>query len=304
MVIPDFQTLTLPLLRSISDGQEHHGDECIQKLASEFTLSPEEQGQLLPSGSRTTFENRVAWATTYLYKAGLVERTGRKRIRITDRGQRAIQESPLRIDMTYLSQFPEYQAFRQRTDPSPDPSPIDDIAGQSDVTPDEQLASSYRILRQTLSQDLLDRIKQSSPRFFETLVVDLLVSMGYGGTRQDAGQAVGGSGDDGIDGIIKEDKLGLDFVYIQAKRWEGPVGRPVVQAFAGSLEGHRVRKGVFITTSTFTKDALEYVTRIEKRIVLVDGDQLADLMIDYGIGVTDVAVYHVKRVDLDYFGED
>ncbi len=172
------------------------------------------------------------------------------------------------------------------------------------LTPSELLESSYQGLRQALADELLERIEKASPRFFERLVVDLLVAMGYGGSRADAGQAVGRSGDDGIDGIIKEDRLGLDFVYVQAKRWDQAVSRPLVQAFAGSLEGQRARKGVFITTSRFTREAEEYVTRIEKRIVLVDGERLAQLMIDHGVGVADVASYHVKRVDLDYFDEE
>jgi len=166
------------------------------------------------------------------------------------------------------------------------------------------LEASYQQLRQALAQDLLERIKRASPVFFERLVIDLLVAMGYGGSRRDAASAVGGSGDDGIDGIIKEDRLGLDFVYVQAKRWENPVSRPIVQAFAGSLEGQRARKGVLITTSSFTREAQDYVKRIEKRIVLIDGEQLASLMIDHGVGVTDVATYHVKRVDVDYFGDE
>jgi restriction system protein len=172
------------------------------------------------------------------------------------------------------------------------------------LSPDERLEASYQQLREALAQDLLERIKQASPTFFERLVIDLLVAMGYGGSRRDAGEAVGRSGDGGIDGIIKEDRLGLDFVYVQAKRWEGSVSRPTVQAFAGSLEGQRARKGVLITTSTFTREARDYVTRIEKRIVLIDGDQLTQLMIDHGVGVADVTSYHVKRVDTDYFGDE
>ncbi len=303
MAIPDFQSTMLPLLRFLDDGRDHLIDsDHVELLARQFGLTNEEQEALLPSGKQAVFANRIAWATSYLTKAGLVERTGRKRIRITERGEQTLASGVPRIDIRYLARFPEFEEFRKRPE-----SPTDmakPIAETSTKTPDELLEESYQALRRSLAQDLLDRLKQSAHRFFETVVVDLLVAMGYGGSRKDAGQAVGGSGDDGIDGIIKEDKLGLDFVYIQAKRWDHPVSRPTVQAFAGSLEGHRARKGVFITTSQFTKDAAEYVTRIEKRIVLIDGKQLAELMIDHGIGVAEVATYHVKRVDLDYFGAE
>lgn len=188
--------------------------------------------------------------------------------------------------------------------PASEFTPPLDSNSEAELPPDEQLLRSYRQLRRSLAEDLLDRVKAAPPEFFEQLVVDLLVAMGYGGSHEDAGQAIGGSGDGGIDGIIKEDRLGLDFVYIQAKRWENVVGRPQIQGFAGSLDGQRARKGVFITTSSFTSQARDYVSLIEKRIVLVDGEELAELMLDYGIGVTEIASYKVHRVDLDYFGEE
>lgn len=326
MPIPDFQSAMRPLLCAVADGREHRATDYVETLAREFGLSPEERRQRIPSGRQALFHNRVAWAATHLAKAGLLARPGRGIVSITDRGREALRTNPTRVDMAYLSRFPEYEAFRRRppangtaeppppassghqAEPSISPSTAMPLPPASeatvDQTPTELLASSCLLLRQTLADELLERIRAAPPQFFETLVVDLLVAMGYGGSRADAGQAVGGSGDDGIDGIIKEDRLGLDVVYVQAKRWEQAVGRPLVQAFAGSLEGQRARKGVFITTSTFTRDAREYVTRIEKRIVLVDGDQLAGLMIDHGVGVADVATYHVKRVDADYFGEE
>jgi restriction system protein len=205
------------------------------------------------------------------------------------------------IDRKFLEQFPEFVQFQSRSSHSEEQTAIQE---EPTHTPEEILEASYQNLRNDLSQELIDRVMQCSPRFFEKLVVDLLVAMGYGGSRKDAGQAIGQTGDGGVDGIIKEDRLGLDIVFIQAKRWESTVGRPVVQAFAGSLEGFRARKGVLLTTSTFTKDARDYVERIEKKIVLIDGEQLAQLMIDYGIGVTEVATYSVKKADLDYFGGD
>jgi len=298
MPIPDYQTLMLPLLRIAGDEREHVLGDIIEFLADEFKVSQEERRTLLPSGGQEILDNRVAWARTYLKKAGLLESPGRGRIHITARGLQVLQGKPGRIDVRFLSRFPEFVEFKsgsaRRTEPE------QDVQGEPE-TPEEKLESSYQNLRRALAQELLERVRDCSPRFFERLVVDLLVAMGYGGTRKDAGQAVGQSGDDGIDGIIKEDKLGFDVVYVQAKRWNTAVGRPIVQAFAGSLEGQRARKGVLMTTSRFTQDAEDYVGRIEKRIVLIDGEQLAQLMIDHGIGVTEIAMYSVKKVDSDYF---
>lgn len=328
MTIPDFQSVMLPLLRWLEDGSEHTASASVDALARHFGLSAEERTTLLPSGRQSVLDNRVGWARTYLVKAGLLERTGpRGAVRITERGQGVLRANVSRIDIPYLSQFPEFEEFRRRpvsrTPAMPDPAlangnreldaadgngPMNDLPPDrslvAEQTPAELLEASYQRLRQALADELLDRINTASPRFFEHLVVDLLVAMGYGGSRADAGQAVGRSGDDGVDGIIKEDRLGLDFVYVQAKRWDQSISRPAVQAFAGSLEGQRARKGVFITTSKFTREAHEYVTRIEKRIVLIDGVQLAQFMIDYGVGVAEVATYRVKRVDADYFGEE
>lgn len=296
MAIPDYQTLMLPLLKYASDGKEHVLSEATQSIADEFRLSDDERRQLLPSGRDATFNNRLRWSLTYLAKARLLERPGRGRFQITDRGRATLEENPQSLNLKFLMQFPEFQGVNEAA--TIDREPVSQVE-----TPEELLESSYQNLRSSLAQELLQQVKASPPRFFEELVVDLLVAMGYGGSRRDAGQAVGQSGDGGIDGIIKEDRLGLDVVYIQAKRWEAAVGRPVVQAFAGSLEGHRSRKGVLITTSQFTHDAKEYVDRIEKRIILVDGEQMAQLMIDFNIGVAPIATYEVKKLDLDYFPE-
>ena len=327
MAVPDFQTLMYPILRLLGDGEEHRSQADLDVLARELGLSDADREEWLPSRRQRLFENRVAWAKTYLVKAGLVERTGRGVVRITDSGRAVLRTDARRIDIPYLLRFPEFEAFRTSSAATPEGGigagsvnggPVSEgarsgravpgrVANQSPIveqTPGELLEGSYQRLRQALADELLARIGKASPAFFEQLVVDLLVAMGYGGSRADAGQAVGRSGDGGIDGIIKEDRLGLDFVYVQAKRWDQTIGRPAVQAFAGSLEGQRARKGVFITTSTFSRDAEDYVTRIEKRIVLLGGEQLAQLMIDYGIGVADVATFHVKRVDADYFGDE
>ena len=298
MTVPDYQTLMLPLLQIAADEQEHVVGEVVQELAEHFRLTPDDRKQLLPSGRQATFDNRTGWATTYLAKAGLLERTGRGRFHITKRGLDVLTSLPNAINIGFLKQVPEFVEF-QSASRKAESQPAAELE-----TPEELLEVSYQNLRLSLAQELLERVKKCSPQFFEHLVVDLLVAMGYGGSRKDAGQAVGQSGDGGVDGIIKEDKLGLDIVYIQAKRWEAAVGRPTVQGFAGSLEGQRARKGVLITTSQFTADAKDYVNRIEKKIILIDGEQLAQLMIDYDIGVAGLATYHVKKIDLDYFGEE
>lgn len=303
MAIPDYQKLMLPLLRFTGDGQDHTLAEANEKLAQQFGLTEEEQAELLPSGFQSRFNNRVGWARTYLKKAGLLEQPERRKFRITSRGLDVLKQSPTEINVKFLEQFPEFIEFKNTSKQNDGYDEITEDAVQTQ-TPAEVLESSYQSLRRELAQELIERIKSLPPVFFENLVVDLLVAMGYGGSRKDAGQAVGQSGDGGIDGIIKEDKLGLDVVYIQAKRWEGTVGRPVAQAFAGSLEGFRARKGVLITTSQFSQEAKDYVSMIEKKIVLINGNQLAQLMIDYGIGVTEVASYTVKKVDLDYFGDE
>ncbi len=303
MSIPDFQTLMLPFLKAINDEQEHSLHEIVEKLAMEFNLSSSERSELLPSGRQRKFENRVGWAKTYLSKACLIEMTGRARFRITQRGKEIISKNLPSINMKYLQQFPEYLEFRSRPEKETigNEGPVTDADNRQ--TPEELLEESYQRIRAGLAQELIERLKACSPAFFERLVVELLVAMGYGGSLKDAGMAVGQSGDGGIDGIIKEDKLGLDVVYIQAKRWEGTVGRPVVQAFAGSLEGQRATKGVMITTSRFSSDAYDFVGRIGKKIVLIDGERLAQLMIDHNVGVSEVEHYVIKRIDLDYFEE-
>jgi restriction system protein len=304
MAIPDFQSLMLPLLRLANDGKEHSISEWRDSLALQLKLTEKERKELLPSGRQSLFTNRVAWAVAHMKKAVLLQNLARGRYSISARGQQVLAANPDFINLKFLRQYPEYRQPASDSKQGDDPEPGRNDPRAPEQTPEETLESSYQSLRSALAQDLLSHVKQESPRFFEELVIDLLVAMGYGGSRRDAGEAVGQSGDGGIDGIIKEDKLGLDAIYIQAKRWDNIVGRPIVQAFAGSLEGQRARKGVLITTSQFSKDALDYVGKIEKKIVLIDGEQLAQLMIDHGIGVTEVATYVIKRVDQDYFSEE
>jgi restriction system protein len=304
MPIPDYQSIMLPLLLTVADGKEYLVSDLVRSIGVGFNLSDDEFKELLPSGREPRFRNRVGWTLTYFKKALLLKATGRAKVVITDRGKELLNENPPRIKTRDLYRYPEFVEFQKRSK-----SPVNREDGhieevyEEQQTPEEALESSYSSLRRNLESELLDRIKSCSPRFFELLVVDLLVAMGYGGSRKDAGQAIGQSGDGGIDGIIKEDRLGLDAVYIQAKRWESNIGRPVVQTFAGSLEGQRARKGVLITTSKFSDDAKRYVTNIEKKIVLIDGELLAQYMVDFNIGVAEVANYTVKKIDVDYFEE-
>lgn len=303
MAIPDYQALMPPLLELASDGQEHSIADAIVTLASGFTLTDEERRALLPSGSERRFDNRVRWARTYLTKAGLLETPSRGRFRITRLGTEVLERKPSLINNAFLEEFEGFRQFRGRSS-NVGPEEPEVEAPEPSQTPEELMESTYMGLRRALADDLLERVISGTVEFFERLVVDLLVTMGYGGSRKDAGQAIGRTGDDGIDGVIKEDRLGLDVVYIQAKKWrDTTVGRPEVQAFVGSLEGNRARKGVFITTSRFSGTAIDYVNRIEKKIILIDGEQLAQLLIDYGLGVGEVTSYSIKKVDTDYFEE-
>jgi restriction system protein len=307
MAIPDYQTLMLPLLRSISDGRESRSREVVAQLASEFSLTVEERSQLLPSGSARLFDNRVGWASFYLKQARLIEKPKRGVLRITRRGLELLAENPPRIDLAILERYPEFVELRGRRASQRQPAETNETAAAAELpreTPNDALANAYTQLRVQLEIELLQQISQASPAFFEQLVVDVLVAMGYGGTRQDAGSAIGQSGDHGIDGIINEDQLGLDVIYLQAKRWESTVGRPEIQKFAGALHEHRARKGVFITTSKFSSEAKDYVSRIDTRIILIDGERLAQLMVDHGVGVTTVGTFHVERIDSDYFSEE
>lgn len=301
MAIPDYQSLMLPTLRLYADHQEHSFREVVESLATELHLTEQERKEMLPSGQQQVFDNRVGWARTYLKKAGLIEATRRAYNRITERGLEILKQNPKRIDVKYLDQFEEFKSFRALRHTRRDDEPEQEAYNQ---TPEESLESAYQQIRADLAADLLVRIKSCSPAFFERLVVELIVKMGYGGTRQDAGRAIGKSGDGGIDGIIKEDKFGLDTIYIQAKRWENTVGRPEIQKFVGALTGQRAKKGLFISTSNFSSDAMDYVSRIDARIVLIDGETLAQLMIDHGVGVSTVNTFELKKVDSDYFTEE
>lgn len=300
MAIPDYQTLMLPLLKLLGDGRDHRMPELVPEISKQFGLTDSEQKELTPSGKQTIIRNRLGWARTYMKKAGLIEHPKRGVFRITARGQQVLGESPERIDVQHLEKFPEFIEFRNTHREKEQAS----VQPDDQKTPEEALDEAYEQMRSSLEAEILAAVASSTPEFFERLVVDVLVHMGYGGNRKDAGQAVGKSGDGGIDGIIKEDKLGLDTIFVQAKKWDGPVHRPEIQKFAGALQGVRARKGVFITTSLFSDGASEYVQNIDSKIVLVDGKMLAGLMIDHNVGVSAVATYEVKRLDSDYFEDD
>jgi len=293
----------LPILQVLKDGKEHSIHEIFEVLAKEYSLTQQDLDELLPSGKQTVFTNRIQWASTFLAKASLIKRTRRSYSQITERGKETLKKNLSKIDNDYLLQFEEFVEFRTRrpknTAPLPNPTPESEIINVK--TPEETLEDAYQEIRDDLYEDLLTHIKNCPPSFFERLVVDLLVNMGYGGSRKEAGRAVGQTGDGGIDGIIDEDRLGLDNIYIQAKRWDGVVGRPEIQKFVGALMGKKAKKGVFITTSYFSNDAIGFVSQIDYKIILIDGKRLAELMVDYDIGVTQVMTYKLKRIDSDYF---
>lgn len=297
-----------PLLVSVADGEQYSNVAIRDRLASKFELTDDDLAEELPSGRTKTFNNRVGWATTYLYRTGLLDRPRRSIYRITPRGLSVLEANPERVDLKVLAAFDEFHEFRQaKSDPR---SPSEAIERVTDATtsttgqtPEEEIEGAYRSLRAVLAADLLDRIHEQTPLFFEQLVLDVLRGMGYGGAHDGAVERLGQSGDEGVDGIIREDELGLDLIYVQAKRWRNPVGRPEIQKFFGALHGKRATKGVFITTSTFSREAVIYAESVTPRVILVDGTQLTRLMIEYDVGVSVTRTYKLKRVDLDYFSD-
>lgn len=301
MAIPGYQALMLPLLKVSGDKEEWSLRQSIDILAKEFGLTEKEKKEPLPSGQQPVFDNRVGWARTYLKKAGLVESTRRGYLKITERGLEVLKLGPPEINDKLLQRYPEFVEFK-----TPKSKVTETTAEETTTpkTPKELIEEGYQEIRQNLAQELLSRVKKSSPYFFERLVVELLVKMGYGGSIKDAGNAIGKSGDEGIDGIIKEDRLGLDIIYVQAKRWANPVGRDEIQKFVGALEGKRAQKGVFLTTSAFTTHAIRYTEQINTKVILIGGEQIAQYMIDFDVGVSKETQYEIKRVDTDYFEDE
>ncbi len=307
MSVPDYQSLMLPLLESAKDAGEVKTSECVDKIAKMLRLSEEDVGELLPSGKQTLLSNRVFWAKTYMAKAKLIESTKRGYFKITDRGYTTLNKNPQGINNRILSQFPEFVQWTEKSSSNSNQNVKADGASleESPITPEEQIEKVHLSIVKQLENDILEYVAAVTPSQFERIIVDLLISMGYGGGRSEMGRALGRSNDGGVDGVIKEDELGLDVVYIQAKRYDpsNSIGRPALQGFAGSLEGFNATKGVFVTTSSFAASAYEYVQKIHKRIILIDGKELAKLMIRHNVGVRPKEVYEVKKIDEDYFDE-
>ena len=303
-MIPDFQSIMLPLLEITGDKKEHTIQEVRDSLAKYFRLTEEERAELLSKSKQKRFNNKVGWARTYLKKAGLLKYCGVGSFIITEQGLKVLQEKPSKINVKYLKRFPELLEFIKPSKKIVHPKDKDIELILEKKTPEDLLEIGYEKYQEKLLSDLLEKITQCSPEFFEKLVVELLVGMGYGGSFEDAGKAIGKSGDEGIDGIIKEDRLGLDVIYIQAKRWTNPVGRPDIQKFAGALLGKKAKRGIFITNSTFSEKAIEYARNVENKIILIDGEQLTKYMVENGIGVSETASYSINKIDLDYFTDE
>jgi restriction system protein len=298
MPVPDFQSMMLPALESLADGKPHSMKEIRDSVAQKMGVTDKDRDEKLQSGT-SRFDNRIAWIRAHFVFAKLVESPMRGEIQITERGKEVLQSNLKKIDLRFLQKFPEYAEARDR---KRNGSAISSGEATADTdTPEESLEKSFAELRTALAVELLDKIKSRSPKFFEDLVIEFLLKLGYGGSRADAGEALGRSGDGGIDGVIKEDKLGLDLIYVQAKRWENPVGPAIVREFLGALDQHGAKKGVLITTSRFTKDASIPLSRSDKRISLIDGLTLAEMMIDHDLGVNTIKTFHLKKVDADYF---
>ncbi|RJQ26361.1 restriction endonuclease [Candidatus Parcubacteria bacterium] len=304
MAIPDYQSLMLPLLQILADGKEHPNLEVLDALADQFNLTDEERKQLLPSGQDFLFRNRVGWAKAHMKAAGLINNPKRGIFVITKTGRELIDSNPDRIDLKLLQTYEAYRESQKKWHkPKANVPEIQSEGDQDTKTPEERIEGAYVILRESVASQIVEHLKACSANFFEKVVVEVLVKMGYGGSRKDAGEAIGKSGDEGIDGIIKEDRLGLDIIYIQAKKWDNTISRSEIQKFAGALQGKRAKKGIFITTSDFSKTAYEYVSAIDSKIILIDGQQLAMFMMDFNVGVATEAVYELKRIDSDYFVE-
>lgn len=301
-MIPSYEEIMLPLLKMLSNNREYSLQEADDFLSEYFKLTDDEKRELLPSGQQPVFRNRLGWARTYMKKAGLLTTTKRAHFKITERGLSLLKENPAEITSQLLTRYQEFVDFKSiKRVKDHDNNEIEIAEITEKKTPEESLEFAYQKLRSELAKEVLEVVKSCSPAFFEKLVIDLLIRMGYGGSRKDAGQAIGKSGDGGIDGIIKEDKLGLDTIYLQAKRWESSVPLKEIRDFTGALASKKARKGIFITTSFFPKSVYEFVTQIEYKIVLIDGEHLANLMIENNVGLTTTNEYQVKRIDSDYF---
>lgn len=303
MAVPGYQDFMYPFLKQLEDGKEYRLQDLYVLLANHFNLTDEDIAEKLPSGKQTLLRNRIGWARTYLNKSGLIRTVRRAVFTITEEGLKVIKDPTLtRIDRKFLTQYESFNEFinKTKTDTKTQEGSIN-----VEQTPLELIDHNYNVLKNELQELILEKILECSPSFFERLIVDLIVAMGYGGSVNDAGRAIGKTGDEGIDGIIKEDVLGLDMIYLQAKRWkvDSTVSRPNIQGFVGSLVGKKASKGIFITTAKFSKEARIYAESIDKRVILIDGQELTDLMFKYNVGVSNEEVYTIKKIDLDFFEE-
>jgi len=301
-MIPDFQTLMLPLLKLSKDQNEHSTNEFIDILAEQFNVNEDEKVMMLASGSQRVFNNRVHWAKAYLKMAGLIENTRRGFFKITNTGLQTLEENLEKINIKYLKRFSDFQSVKDNQKEIQATEENDEVVVK---TPQEQIESAILIINDALAQDLLQKVRSCTWQFFEKLVVDLLIKMGYGGSKKEAAELIGKTGDEGIDGIIKEDRLGLDVIYVQAKKWDTTtIGRPEIQKFVGALAGQGAKKGVFITTSRFSTDATLYLPKNETKVILIDGKRLVELMIEFELGITVKELYKFKIPDDDYFNEE
>lgn len=307
MTIPDYQTLMLPVLKLAAEGEKRVAD-VVDHIADEFRLTVEERDEMLPSGRQRVLHNRIHWAKFYMSKAGLIASPGRGRFMATADGHALLATKPVRVDVDLLLQRPTFREFYKANGSGQKQTrDVRDVHVETDaITPEEQIEAAYQAVQSALRAELLDRISQNSPEFFERLIVDLLVAMGYGGSHKNAAKQLGRSGDGGVDGVVNEDRLGLDRVYVQAKRYapSNSVGRPDVQAFVGSLVGLGATKGVFVTTSTFSPQASDFVKHLSQRVILIDGQRLTDLMIEHDVGVRTSRAIAFKRLDEDFFSEE
>jgi len=299
MAVPDFQSMMLPFLQFAADGKEHGLSEVTEHIAQHFHLTPADREDMVPTGNQSRLANRVGWCRTHLKQAGLIEYLRRGVFRIADRGRQVLAQKPSSINLKFLNQFPEHRGWFQK--PKPKEIPQTPVEAQ---TPEERMEELADEFNNALAADILDRVKSMNPFRFERVVLDLLVAMGYGGSRKEAAVIGKGVNDGGIDGLINEDRLGLDRIYVQAKRWQESVGRPQIQNFVGALAGQHASKGIFITTSDFSSGATEFAKSVPQRVILIDGQRLAELMIEHNVGVSRAINYEIKRVDSDYFEEE
>jgi restriction system protein len=305
MPVPGYQDFMLPLLKMAADGREHKTSDAMETLGNQMKISAEDRELLLPSGAQTQLTNRISWAVVYLGKSLLLEKTGRGRFKITPRGAEVQGRNPSRINNNFLNEFAEYREFKtkraEKASSTRRAAEVPSLPENSQITPEERLEAAHEELRDALADDVLQRVRGGSPKFFEHLVVRLLVAMGYGGGQVDRAEVTGKSGDEGIDGVIREDRLGLDMVYVQAKKWDNSVGPGAIDQFVGSLMRKKAVKGVFITSGTFTEGALRAAREAAVKVRLIDGDELAELMIDFNVGVAEASKYVVKKLDTDFF---